>query len=471
MFNDEAVYTDALDHYDYARSVGDHIRECKPPYVIGVAGSWGSGKTSFLKKVWLYLGGEPDDAEAKGRREDWFGALPNSRNLELIWFNPWQHQFEASPVVALLHEIRRHFTVTRQFFDKAGKIANVAAYSALTMLDDLSRSSPVPAPKLPVKDAMERASSYEAERFSTPLTSQRFREFFEAAIKQVLGKKDRLVIFVDDLDRCEGDSAYRLLESLKLYLNAANCVYVLGIDQKHLEESVSRVLSKDEDTRRYRPAAREYLSKMFQCQFLLPVPGTVARLVHETLDVAQGGPLAVILKTRCGSVTFDFTKLTKTLDQCLPHNPRKVKSFIAAWKLYMSLLPAQQPAPAVIDWRFTLILNYLAQFEEPLYRKVEESPGFYSDRVVAFCSDPKKVLPDPLFDGLEVPDDVRIEIENATGATSSSPPSKSSDEKPSPVPRVFWISRLIREHSAEVGQALTPDFVRAHLLRAGLAVM
>src|SRR5437879_4456801 len=110
--NDEAVYTDSLDHYEYAKQVGEQVRLCKAPYVVGVGGSWGAGKTSFLRKVWLYLGGEPDDDEAKGRREDWFGVLPSTDNLHLIWFNPWHHQFEASPVVALLHEIRRHFSVS-----------------------------------------------------------------------------------------------------------------------------------------------------------------------------------------------------------------------------------------------------------------------------------------------------------------------------------------------------------------------
>jgi hypothetical protein len=66
--------------------------------------------------------------------------------------------------------------------------------------------------------------------------------------------------------------------------------------------------------------------------------------------------------------------LVKTLDACLPRNPRKVKGLVAAWKLYAVLLAEQKPQEA-FDWRVTLVLNYLAQFEEPLYRKVEGSLG------------------------------------------------------------------------------------------------
>ncbi len=463
MFNDEAVYTDALDHYDDARSVGDQIRECKPPYVIRVAGSWGSGKTSFLKKIWLYLGGDPDDAEAAERKKEWFGELPNTENLELIWFNPWQHQFEPSPVVALLHEIREHFSVATSLFSRAGKIVDVSAYSALSMLGELSKLSPVPLPKVPVKEIVDRGRSYETEHFATPLTSQRFRDFFEAAIRQVLGKKDRLVIFVDDLDRCEGDSAYRLLESLKLYLNAKNCVYILGIDQVHLEDSVAKVLSAG------RPAAREYLSKMFQCQVLLPVPHTVAQLVQETLDVEDGGPLTVILNDQCG-LKSDFKGLAETLDGCLPHNPRKVKAFIAAWRMYVRLLSVQLKFPATIDWRLTVILSYLAQFEEPLYRKVEQAPGFYSDPIVNFCIKPSSESNEMLFEGLELPDDVSDKIaEDKGGLSQQLPANEPRSDRPVTL-RTFWISRLIREHAAQAGAAVSAQTIRDHLLRSGLAI-
>lgn len=98
---------------------------------------------------------------------------------------------------------------------------------------------------------------YEAEHFATPLTSQRFRDFFEKAIAEVIGSDGRMVIFIDDLDRCEGEVAYRLLETLKLYLNARNCIYVLGLDQGHLETTIARVLSNAEDARRHRALARE----------------------------------------------------------------------------------------------------------------------------------------------------------------------------------------------------------------------
>ena len=55
--NDEWDYFDALGHNLLVRQLGRRLLICEPPYVIGVGGSWGAGKTSFLRKLWAYLGG------------------------------------------------------------------------------------------------------------------------------------------------------------------------------------------------------------------------------------------------------------------------------------------------------------------------------------------------------------------------------------------------------------------------------
>src|SRR5215471_18133224 len=212
--NDEPVFEDALGHYHLVRRLGHRILRCRPPYVIGVCGSWGSGKTSFLKMLWAYLGGEFEIAPARDskslavpERLKWFEeteiefkGLIDKRKIELIWFNPWQHQFESSPLVALLYEIRQQFKVRRKLFDKAGKLADVSIHATLDALAALGKDLKIPIPT--AKGIMERGREYEAEHFSTALTSQRFREFFEAAIREVTqekGKEGLLVIFIDDL--------------------------------------------------------------------------------------------------------------------------------------------------------------------------------------------------------------------------------------------------------------------------------
>jgi len=494
IFNDEPSYKDELGYYTLVRRVGHRALKCNPPYVIGVCGSWGSGKTSFLRQLWAYLDGEFEneggDFKALGYHEriKWFAEtkedfdrLLGKRNLELVWFNPWQHQFESSPLVALLHEIRRQFSFRRKLFDKAGKLTDVAIHSTLNALAEMGKELKIPLPS--AKSVMERGREYEAERFSTMLSSQRFREFFEGAIEEITRekkgqKKGLLVIFIDDLDRCEGDVAYRLLEALKLYLNASNCLYVLGLDQQHLESSIARALSGEKETWRYRPLARDYLSKMFQGLFLLPVPRSAANYVNKVLS-PEDGDFKWKLEALFGFKDDQWAELERAMDENLPHNPRKIKSFIASWKLYLDLLP-DQPAGEKLDWRLTLILHYLAQFEEPLFRKVEEAPAFYNDHIVQFCFNGQSN--NWMFDGLERPYEM-------TGAPSAPPPldpdtggtgttvasvapgigdaAKKDDSRAASPQRVFWISRLIIQLANEKGVTLDPKVILRHLPHTG----
>ncbi|MBI3651478.1 MAG: hypothetical protein HY231_10705 [Acidobacteria bacterium] len=486
--NDEPVYEDALGYYSLVKRIGHRILRCAPPYVIGVCGSWGAGKTSFLRMLQAYLGGAVERADGGVKKlsptehQQWFveaydefKAVKEQKKIELVWFNPWQHQFESSPLVALLNEIRQHFSIKHKLFNQAGKLTDVTIHATLNSMTEIAKDLKIPLPS--ARTVMERGREYESEHFSSALGSQRFRDFFESAIKTITGKDGLLVIFIDDLDRCEGEVSYRLLESLKLYLNASNCVYILGLDQQHLESTIAKALSGEKETWRFRPLARDYLSKMFQNIFLLPVPRQTHTYIEQLLDFADAD-FQSCLTDLFGFKAADRQSLVAVLNENLPHNPRKIKSFIASWKLYLDAL-SPLPAAEKLDWRLTLVLQYLAQFEEPLFRRIEIAPAFYNDELVNYCRHGYSAH--PLFDGLELPYGMQINtpendpsggfdspIPSGTEATSEPGGVAKKDEpKRLPEPRIFWVSRLVKQLMSERGDKLNEEFILQHLLHAG----
>jgi hypothetical protein len=58
-FNDEPTLRDQLNRAGWVASFADNIRNCQTPYVFGVHGDWGAGKTSFLHQLHFHLTGEP----------------------------------------------------------------------------------------------------------------------------------------------------------------------------------------------------------------------------------------------------------------------------------------------------------------------------------------------------------------------------------------------------------------------------
>lgn len=195
----EPTLEDYLEHAPHVEAVGKLVESCQPPYVLGIHGDWGSGKTSFLRKLHLYLAGTRSgyaNASELGKRL-WPRSYTATRTYETIWFEAWRYQFEPNPVVALLNEIPAHFTWSRRLVGEAGKLT----FAALMSIEDLTKKIGIQPSK--IQDAGER---WEREQLAQPLSSQVCRDMLEQAIKTILarGRMKRLVIFIGDLDRCQG---------------------------------------------------------------------------------------------------------------------------------------------------------------------------------------------------------------------------------------------------------------------------
>jgi predicted KAP-like P-loop ATPase len=80
----------------------------------------------------------------------------------------------------------------------------------------------------------------------TGLKIEDIRKHFETSVKEIdtLHKTlediigdERLIVFIDDLDRCSIDNTLDILESIKLIFNAKNAKFVVAADMKKLETS------------------------------------------------------------------------------------------------------------------------------------------------------------------------------------------------------------------------------------------
>lgn len=189
--------------------------------------------------------------------------------------------------------------------------------SALLSLEDLTKKIGFQVSK--VEAAGEK---WEREHFAYTLPAHTMREQLSKAIGDLLvpmaaeirkrGKSPtaqdrRLVVLIDDLDCCSGETAFRLVERLKIYLTLPNCVFVLGMNQKVIEEGIARMM-KDLNAEEQKIRAAAYLEKLCQNVWRLPsVPDPNAFLCNWIDDE-------------------ELRKLiNKAIGNYLPPNPRRLK--------------------------------------------------------------------------------------------------------------------------------------------------
>ncbi len=88
IHGDAPAQKDELGRGSYVQALANVITHADTPLVIAIYGAWGAGKTSLMIQLRDSL---------KLSRES--GRVPRT-----VWFNPWMHQSDETPVLGLLHE-------------------------------------------------------------------------------------------------------------------------------------------------------------------------------------------------------------------------------------------------------------------------------------------------------------------------------------------------------------------------------
>ncbi|WP_173054756.1 KAP family P-loop NTPase fold protein [Phytohabitans houttuyneae] len=307
------------------------------PMTVGVFGPWGSGKSSFLK-MW----------------EDLLSFAPTTRTL---WFNPWKYDQKvevwAALIQSLLAEIRTTEDETLRI--KAGRLARAATWLGVrgvagSLVGGLTGG-------LVSAAAMDQLWTELGERESDYYRQlNRFEVDFAETVEQFVGEQGRLVVFVDDLDRCTPAAALNVMEALKLFIGDARCVFVLAMDFDLLAAAAGTRFGE------LAPGSgAAYLEKIVQLPFFLPDVG------FETLRYAVGpsaGPLA------------DSEAFWELVRLGFGTNPRRVKRYLNVLNLATTIAAREGGNELSTDQRLQLAELLIIRSEHrAFFRHLLVDPG------------------------------------------------------------------------------------------------
>ena len=238
MLSDRETDIDALGFDPYTNSLSELITERGiTPFTIGIYGSWGTGKTSLMLMLRKKLESQP--------------------NVRTVWFNAWKFDDEKQIWTALIQEILNQL---EPYTEKNAKTRlqqlgdSIEWIQFFTVLGTSIISGP------PDIDALKKSFNFRKRIGSISEFEKEFEKFVDSC------RIERLVIFIDDLDRCKMDVTIDILEAIKLLLNSRGCVYVLGLDYQKVCDAISRKLAGSSQE-----VAEDYLDKIIQLSFHIPM--------------------------------------------------------------------------------------------------------------------------------------------------------------------------------------------------------
>ncbi len=382
ILDDLPTDKDELDFQPYVEALADILidLDTHTPLVLGVFGSWGSGKTSLMKMLRGRVAGGEGKTATPFHRTVWFNAWKYNqedalwRALLLLLLDDLEHLLEKDPPQPVKNEpspkellgLLREALYRETGWTERGEL-RPDWIQALTSGAGLALA--LAGKGEPVGQVVELLQAFRREElthYHARLSSlEQFQRNFERLVEVLLRRKGerprRLVVFVDDLDRCMPENAILVLEVIKLFLDVPGCIFVLGLDPEAIEEAV-------ETRYKDKVKAREYLEKIIQLPFILPpIEDVPMRGYVESLAPALPDP-------RCAEV----------FSQGLTRNPRKVKRVLNIF-LLLSRLVRKRVTLAESITRVRLAKVVVIQHAHPdLYRLLRLRPGYLRDLEVFF---------------------------------------------------------------------------------------
>ena len=218
--------------------------------IISLDGKWGSGKTVFLKEL-EYLVNNENDSEYKNIEK----AVINQLRAEymVFYFNSWENDSSDNAMLSLIYSLVKGTNLEEEK-DKYGATVRLVN----TVLKYLSSGfvdfkNDVFGPQWEKKTVIEPVKALEE-------INDKFKEFITELLVE---NKNKILIIVDEIDRCKPTFAVDLLENIKHFYDDDRIVFIVGTNNRALSACISKVYGENYDS-------DLYLDKFFDYNLELP---------------------------------------------------------------------------------------------------------------------------------------------------------------------------------------------------------
>ncbi|MCY4127823.1 MAG: P-loop NTPase fold protein [Gammaproteobacteria bacterium] len=294
---------------EYAEVLTEFIQGCDTPLTIALQGDWGSGKTSLMRLI-------RDALINRSEKQRYF----------TVWFNTWQYsQFNMSETLALSmiskitdelvdnqNAVRAH--KVKQAIKTTARMAVIGGASFVGQADLVKEVWGIG------EQGASKSSSNDAARALEAIKS----ELAKIVGERTTGPVEKIVVFIDDLDRLIPEKAVELLEAMKVFLDIDKCVFIIACDYSVVTAGLKAKFGIAEGELK----GKSFFDKIIQVPFKMPTRRyQVDQYIHRLLD--QIG------------MDFDKTKDIDTyrdlVEQSVGFNPRTMKRLLNTLQLLMIL--------------------------------------------------------------------------------------------------------------------------------------
>lgn len=350
----ETFIEDRINRNEDLVSFVNLINSVEGCYSIALDSQWGSGKSFFVKQLKMIFDStnafiDSDKLDSKVI-EKWNNLVEQFKHdyttiatiipHVTVYYDAWANDSDEYPLLSLVYQIMCDFDELEELSVESSntKIALNALNQILKVIKGI--------------DFKKIADSFKDEDILAQLKKQKdlhklIAEYLDNLLKE---RGERLLIIIDELDRCNPVYAVKILEQIKHYFDNERITFVFSVNLSELEHTICKHYGSSFN-------AGKYLDRFFDWRITLPkaeIPEEKSLRTSYTIDqtilymmdkynmqMRERGKYIPMVKTACTNIEYygpssEYKALNFVIQVFIPlalalkiTNPKKYNDFIS----------------------------------------------------------------------------------------------------------------------------------------------
>jgi len=301
ILTDDIELEPTKDFIKLSDTVVSFIRGSDPKFSVGIFGDWGTGKSTLMKLVENKINENNDRKKGK---------------ILTIWFNAWRYEREQEVATIALMKTIAYAMAEHPIYNKISEsIWNGLKVIGKDWLKQLATefiSEEAIKGLGKIKEKLKLLAQFEQETIY--FDGMRVIENEIAEILKSDGDS-RVVVFIDDLDRCSPNKVLEVLESIKIFFDMKGFVFIMGLSDR----TIARVITNHFGDSGV--SGEDYIQKIIQLPIRIPLWNTsdIEKIINNTIAKKLDNPYRDF-------ITKQENK--EIIAIAVQPNPRELKRFI-----------------------------------------------------------------------------------------------------------------------------------------------
>lgn len=239
-------------------------------FIISIDGEWGTGKTFFIKQL-IYICNNHSKIDNIKIHKDYAKVEEFSKKHIVVYYNAWENDNHDNPLESLIYNILNEYPKYKNHIENPKELFGAVKPILENIIEKGSLGCIT-------KDCFENLKSFE-DLADSIVTIEEKQSSLNKLFNKIIKSDERILLVVDELDRCRPDYAVKLLETLKHFYNNSKLSIIVVTNNRQLSYTIKKYYGNDFD-------GYGYLNKIYDTVITLGIDN-LERYVKKHCEIIQ----------------------------------------------------------------------------------------------------------------------------------------------------------------------------------------